>query len=613
MQAIMGAMRERRDDPEKLSVAGDLYRDLCLAGAQRVMQRREYLDQINVFPVPDGDTGTNLACTLRGVGEAAMLSTSSDLSVVAGEVADAALMSARGNSGAMVAQFFLGMAEGIGDRNMLPTSEWGGVAITAARMTRQAVSQPREGTILTVVDAWADGVQASADSACSFSEALGRGLEAARASLAETPEMLAVLKEADVVDAGAQGFVYWLEGVQHLLDTGEWLAVDWKREVRRPGPLATEIEAEGSERYCSECVVRGEGIDLGLVREQVASLGSSLVVAGSSRRVRIHLHTNDPEGLFALAERFGEVLSRKVDDLEAQQAQKQHRRQSPNVGILTDTACDLPEELLEILDIHRVPTEVIVDGKTYRDRTDITPSEVYELIRRGEKRLSTSQPPPAAFQEVMEGALSAHPSLVAIHLASSLSGTFHAAKLAASRFPDSRIAVVDSGAASIALGLVVVAAARAARAGRSFEEVLETARRAAASARLYVGVSSIEYLLKSGRVDRLRGSIARWTGLRPVFSLDARGRVVTRGTARGEEGLRKRILRLATDPLSDPSKAHFLVGHADDLDAARWYLRRLRDQARTAPISVVEISPALAVHTGPGVSGVAVLPAIGEV
>ena len=209
------------------------------AGALAVAREEETLNRINVFPVPDADTGANLASTLRAA--AAALTTPNELTVgqTARTAADAALDGARGNSGAIFAQFLHGMAEAIGSRVSVTTREFAAAARRGADSAQQALSQPVDGTILSVVKAWAAGLEEQTARIHDFGELLSRALVQAREALANTPKQLAVLAKHGVVDAGGQGFVYFLEGVSTLMRDRN--AASWRRaglSLAQPTPFA---------------------------------------------------------------------------------------------------------------------------------------------------------------------------------------------------------------------------------------------------------------------------------------------------------------------------------------------------------------------------------------
>ncbi|OQX96011.1 hypothetical protein B6I21_02420 [candidate division KSB1 bacterium 4572_119] len=185
-------------------------KNAIIAGGKLVEKMQEGLNKINVFPVPDGDTGTNMALTMSQISVDLAEATDRSVSAVSLQLAESALMGAQGNSGAILAQFFHGFAEGVKGKLTISTSSFA-VAVQHAKISaRSAMSHPKEGTILTVIEDFANYIELASRKTSDFNDLLKNGLKKARESLAETPKKLEVLRKANVVDAGAQGFVHLL-------------------------------------------------------------------------------------------------------------------------------------------------------------------------------------------------------------------------------------------------------------------------------------------------------------------------------------------------------------------------------------------------------------------
>jgi DegV family protein with EDD domain len=581
------------------------------AGARAVAAQREAIDRINVFPVADRDTGSNLASTLNRVSAALALGREPRLAEVARSAADEALLGARGNSGAILAQALEGFAEAVRGARRLAAAAFGDAARAAARAARGAMAHPKEGTLLSVIDAWAAEVARAAATTHDWASAFTAALPAARRALARTPDQLAVLKKAGVVDAGAQGFVDFLEGVSTLYTA---------RRAPAPPPPADRVEARIREakdtllfRWCTEVLLSGADLDRDALRKAAAPLGDSLAVVGGATRVRLHVHVNEPEDVFEIARRFGRVEETKVEDMRAQREAASSGRARPagRVAVVTDTACDLPDAVLEREDVALVPLRLLIGAETYLDRVTITPGEFHRRLREEGIAARTSQPPPADFREVY-GALAGHGSpVVGIHVSGALSGTYSAARVAAASLRDrpgfSPIEVVDSRALSVAQGLVVRAAARAAARGAGLADVVRAAEDAAARVRLLAAVPSLDSLVRGGRVTPGQRRLANVLGVVPLLTLDARGRARAGGAARGFPRACVRLVEKslrAAEGVADPV---FAVAHADAPELAGRIAGELLARRPAAEGFVVEVTPVLAAHAGPGAVAVATL------
>ena len=240
-----------------------------------------------------------------------------------------------------------------------------------------------------------------------------------------------VLQKAGVVDAGAQGFVYLLEGI-----------VTYLREAARLAPPPVEPEEVRAAifdktpesilfRYCTEALLEGDAIDRDALRREVALLGDSIVLAGGASRVRLHVHTNEPEKLFAVAARFADVAQTKIEDMRAQHESRFDQNRASRVGIVTDSTCDLPATMLEELGIGVVPVRVYFGSENYLDKVTITPAEFYARFAVTDQAPKTSQPPPADFTQVYRNVAAHAGSIVSVHLSAAVSGTYQAALVGA--------------------------------------------------------------------------------------------------------------------------------------------------------------------------------------
>lgn len=582
-----------------------------LAGARAVSAEREPLNRINVFPVADNDTGSNLVATLDRVAEGVMTAPSASAEDVARRAADEALLAARGNSGAIFAQFLEGLAEALRGVPRIGAERFGRAVRAAAETARGAMAHPREGTILSVIREWAGWVERRASETRDFADLVPGSIPVAREALARTPDQLPVLREAGVVDAGAQGFVHFLEGVARSLGRGR-LA-----EAARPAS-GEVVEARIREarasilfRYCTEVLLSGDRIDRTALRRAAAPLGDSLAVVGGARRVRLHLHVNRPEDVFEVARRFGRVEETKVEDMREQHLGRFAKR--GRVAVVTDSACDLPAAMAEALGVTVIPLRLILDDETYLDGVTITPSEFHAKLVGSRVLPRTSQPPPADFREVYRALASHGAPVLGVHLSGGLSGTFGAAQTAARSLAGETdlapVVTFDSRTLSVAQGLVVREAARAAAGEMGLDAVTGVARRAAARARIFAAVPTLDLLIRGGRVGHLPGLVARAIGFCPVLTIGPDGRAAKGGGGRGyPRAVRKVVDRALTLTRDEPAPT-FGIAHCGASELADEVAAELLARHPGAEHFVTELAPVLAAHTGPGAIAVGFLAA----
>src|SRR3989338_5895383 len=276
-----------------------LYRAI-VAGIRQVISKQEHLNNINVFPVPDRDTGTNMALTLNSILEITHSDHSAHIHVLLENVANSALNGARGNSGAILAQFFQGLSVGAEtvEKNMT-TKNFVAAIATAVNYAHKALSQHKEGTILTILRDFSDEIthRQLENNELDFVDLLSFGIQRAKKSLAHTTMQLKSLRKAGVVDAGAQGFVEFLKGIYVFVQTG---SIRQLREDMPKMPMVSareEMVHDIDERYrfCTECLINRttKPINHDSLRETLDEMGNSLIVAGSTSKTKVHVHTND--------------------------------------------------------------------------------------------------------------------------------------------------------------------------------------------------------------------------------------------------------------------------------------------------------------------------------
>ena len=585
----------------------EFLRQSVIAGARCVIAHRDHLDRINVFPVPDRDTGTNLALTMSAIVDGLRQPLPS-VAAVSSSIASCALTGAQGNSGVIFAQFFQGLREGISDSVHVSVQRFAEALRRASVRAREALAQPRDGTILTVISDVAEHLTAHAERLPDFRSLIDEGLRVARQSLAETTGRLAVLKQAGVVDAGALGFVHFLEGIRdffHRDDAAEEEPADEEGEPTEPAPPPSPQRLDF--RYCVEAIVRGERIPRREVIERLSKLGDSVVVAGTDEEIHAHVHTNVPAYALDLLAEYGELGSTKVEDMLVEVSNEPADTRS-GIALVTDSACDLPIEMLTERKAHVVPVRLAFGDEVLLDRVDITPAAFYERLRTSPVFPKTSQPRPADFLTLYRHLATTHEGILSIHLSADLSGTWQSAHTAARQVAEESgvpIEVVDCRSASAAEGLVVWAASRAIAAGCSITECTRIARETAQRTDVFVFVSTVEYFVRGGRLSPIKGGVAKLLRLAPILrSVD--GRLVRAGQAFGVKAAQRQTLQEILRIARKMDRPTFVVSHSAAPELADSYRTELLLKAGEVRVWVTDTAPAIGSHAGPGAAAIAV-------
>jgi len=590
---------------------GDALAAALTSGIHRVLAKQELLNRINVFPVADSDTGTNLSLTLGSALGPLSNPGEMHLGTMLAAVADALLDGARGNSGAIVAQFFQGMSDSAGEITRFTTYTFGKAVSMGNDYAHDALSEPREGTVLSVIAAFSQSIahQVSNVREGEFPAVMSTALERVEAALANTPNQLEVLRKAGVVDAGAKGFTELVAGIAGYLQDGTIAPLPDTSFAHELEPALNFLEADNDSqfRFCTECIVTGTDINRRKLREALAELGDSLVLAGTKRKAKIHIHVDEPEAVFDLAREYGEVSAQKADDMHRQQHATHGDKQG--FAVIVDSAADITDEDMESHDIHMVPCRIQFGEHGYLDKVGITIDEFYSELESNPHHPSTSQPSPGDFRRQFQFLASHFDDVISINVMSGASGTYDAACLAASRTnARGNVHVIDSRNGSMGQGQLAVLAAECAEAGLDVERTIAAVEAQATQTTSYIILKDLRYAVRGGRLPAWVKTVAHMLRLTPIIYTTDEGKLGLSSFLFGRGNSIERFARHVARR-APPGPVEIGVGHAicaEDAAALERHLHNLLPDIRKSRISGV--SPAIGVHGGPGTLLVAVKP-----
>jgi DAK2 domain fusion protein YloV len=309
--------------PRRISVFdGQDLKKAILAGAAWLEEHKEAINALNVFPVPDGDTGSNMSATLRSAVRNIVNSEETSASVIANKIARDALLGARGNSGVILSQTLRGLALGLADKNTFSAPDLADAFQEASNLAYRAVIKPVEGTILTVVHEVAAATRKSAENGDDLVGLMQAAVNTARQAVARTPDLLPTLKQAGVVDAGGQGFCTFLEGILRYIRNEAGTATE-----PPIAPRGTNIEPVKKGRVTVEeefgyevvFLLQGEKLDVEKIRQTIIDMGGvSTVVAGDDKMLKVHTHTATPGKILDYGVSLGSLLDINIENLQAQ-------------------------------------------------------------------------------------------------------------------------------------------------------------------------------------------------------------------------------------------------------------------------------------------------------
>jgi DAK2 domain fusion protein YloV len=301
-----------------VGVDGPLFKQALLGSLSWLTANHEEANRLNVFPVPDGDTGTNMLLTLQSAVEDIKDSNAAEVSKIAKLASHGSLMGARGNSGVILSQIFRGFARAVEGNSSLTPRELAAAFVEAANAAYRAVNKPTEGTILTVArEAGRAATAAAASPDATVPGVIAAAAAGARDAVLRTPSQLQILRDAGVVDAGGFGLQIILEGMLKTVEESAFVASTQPAATAQASQVVFDLP-EGGWGYCTEFLIEGNGLDVDAIRDRIEALGNSVLVVGEPELVKVHVHTDDPTRVIALAGGYGKVLKLNVGDMSTQ-------------------------------------------------------------------------------------------------------------------------------------------------------------------------------------------------------------------------------------------------------------------------------------------------------
>ena len=578
-----------------------------IAGARKVIEHQVELNKINVFPVNDGDTGTNLASTIRSVIDS--LHPHRSYKITADRIAETTLVNARGNSGIIFAQFLYGMSTETGNFKTINITQFAESIKNSIRYIYEAVSNPVEGTMLTVIKDWANYIYENRNRFTDFNQLFIKSFDILTKSLFETKSKLKVLAKANVVDAGAKGFVFFIEGIiEFITNRNLKELIQVKAETGVFEKIEEIIPEKVDLRFCTEALIKNSSIDKNSLSSILERYGDSIVIAGSDRMRRLHLHTNNPAELFNELRSTGTLAFQKADDMIRQSDVVYNRKWK--IALVTDSTCDIAQEIIDRYQINMLPVNISFGDNNYLDKITIQPDQFYSLLEENKDYPKSSQVNEKTFVNLYSHLASHYDSIISVHLSDKLSGTYSSSLKAAqaiSKEFNKPISVINSRNLSGALGLIILKTAEAIEQGLPHDQVAALAERLTSKVRVFVSVRDIKYLIRGGRLSATKGLIARILNINPIVSIDESGKAYVFDKAFNQKANMEKVMGHIGRINTEHKISGYIVLHANNSEAAVWYTEKMTSLTNLEPVSVVNISPTIGANAGVGAAAVAIL------
>ncbi|MDI6591912.1 MAG: DegV family protein [Patescibacteria group bacterium] len=575
---------------------------MLLFSWQKIEEKKEEINEINVFPVPDQDTGSNMAKTLLGIKEAIEGKEFKDLSEISEVALEGALTAAQGNAGVIYVGFLASFLPSL-DKNPVDAKKLAIAFEEGRKRAWKSIQNPKQGTILDVIDATAETFKKEAEREKNIIQILKTAIEKAKEALLATREKMEIFRKANVVDAGGLAFLMILESYLEALE-GE------KREEEkeeRPSEKVRRFIQTLSYRYEIVSLIENPKFDEKIIREKLKNLGDSLDIVQIGNKIKLHIHTDWPEEVKKIVRETGQVLSLREEDM-AKEVVGEESVRKVSIGIVTENnVAGLPEKVMERYQIETA--DAIVDWPAGEQ---LPGENIYQKMREAEKRRikefpKTSQTPPKSYLDAFKKQLERFDKVLCLTITSKISGCYNSAIQAREMLSEEekeRVYILDTLNAAASQALLVLRAIELIQEQIEINEVIEEIKKLIPQTHLYVIFEDPKWIEAGGRVSK---SQANWIrrmkklNLHPLMTIKE-GIVAKAGIIFAKdmaEALFKKISKESQRDRKEGKRIRVIIGHADNPEGAEKLRGHLKEIKAEIPF-ISLASPVVCAHTGPG-------------
>ena len=573
---------------------------MMLLSYQKIEANKEQINKINVFPVPDQDTGSNMAKTLLGIKEAIEGKTFKDLSEISNAALEGALTSAQGNAGVIYVGFLASFLPLL-DKNPVDAKKLAIAFEKGAEKARLSIQNPKEGTILDVIDAASQTFKEGAGKETDIINIFKKTIEKAKEALLATREKMEVFRRANVVDAGGLGFLMILESYLEALEPAFAKAQVCKE---RPSEKIRKFVQILSNRYEVVSLIENPRFEEKIIKEKLRKLGNSLDMVQIGNKMKLHIHTDYPDEVRDVLREAGQIRSLRVEDM-AKEVSGEESVRKVSVGIVTDDVAMLLPKIVE-----RYQIEVVPIRYDWPEEKELPGENIYQKMREAERRgikatVKTTQVVPKQYSDAFEKQLQRFDKVLCVTLTSKLSGCYNSAIQAREMVKNpGKIFILDSLNAAAGQALLILEAIDLIQEQREIGEVIRELKNLIFKIHLYVIFEDPKWVESIGRISHSQADwLRRMKKLRlhPIMELKngavgKGGIVIAQDSA---EALFKKIFKESQKTIKSGKKIRVIIGHADNPEGAE-KLRQLLKEIKAEVPFISLASPIIGAHIGPG-------------
>lgn len=564
-----------------------------LTGAKAVISNEEHLNLINVFPIKDNDTGSNLASLMNEILTKSTLEHT--LKDTLNSISNAALIGSKGNSGLIFSQFFYGLSIDVNDDELdlekLVLSLENGY-----NYAYESIENPVEGTIITLMRKWVLTLKSFLPHKTDIKEPLMSSNKALKKALKQTKDELLVLKKNDVVDAGAKAFTIFVDGFVNNVTNNEEKIKQLKPIIKNDldHKQFSNLD-EISNRYCTEVLIK-TNLDKFAINSLVKKFGNSLVIGKSSNYYKIHIHTNDPSGFVSEVKNFAAIYETKIEDMVNQY--NLNNKKQAKIGIITDSIADLPREITENNNIQVLPISIKAGDMYYFDGLTVNNNTIIEIVNSSNELPKTASPNLVSVIEMLKNLKKYYEKLIILTVSSKMSSTYNVFNTAVKRLDSKDIIIIDTLQNSTAQGLLVLKASKLALEDESFLNIIDKIKASIKRTKILVHVDSLDNMVKGGRIKKGLNIFAKIVRLKPIVSINEAGEGIVYKLSIGSKHNLKRILKHLKKVHNKEGIKTYAISHVNNLALAEKLKTEIIKQIKIKPAYITDTSSVIALNAG---------------
>lgn len=586
-----------------MTLDGVLLKGLLVSGYNNLCGSIQYLNDINVFPVSDGDTGTNMKKTY-GMGIEKLVD-SPFFNVVLDSFVQGTLLGARGNSGMILSQYFVGFYNATKDKQEVSVPELIDALLIAYNTAFTAVLKPADGTILTVMRESTVRTKDKIWQDINLEEFFNVFTAEILSSLKDTPKTLAVLKENNVVDSGGAGFYLIFDGFRKWCCSNNISSQDLSTLLDKAQITTQKPQAQLVYRYCTEFRVK---LKSAFNKEKAVNYlekqGDSIAIASDKGVLKVHIHTNNPDEVINEFSQDGELLDKKIDDMASQLSKYDY-------AVIGDSSCDLTDELRARFEIDGYVQAhfTVPSGEEIKARLDwsyMGQKEFFKNLKKNPKKYATA---PANMTEVVEFGrqfLEMGKDILFVALSSKISGTYNmvlnASKILAKEYPGRKVLVVDSKKYSLGSGQLLIKATELRKQGLSIEKNVAALEEIKYTIHQMGTMDDLFFVASKGRISNAKAFMGTLVKIKTLGDFNREGEVAVLGKAKGAKKASKAVIEYIKKTIVNPKEQIIIVAHTFREKQAKLLADLIKAEIAPKEVILTHIFHMTGINTGPGLA-----------